>query len=489
MRVSTKSADQAGLHIPKLFLAAVPVTYGVPGVPRRRILERQAVPQDQLDVALAEPMHSDARNPCDALLHIPKVALLFMTSGKMPHERLWRLWVKQAKALVPLDAVRRYAATSSRPGAPLDPARLQQLAQACAARQTAAGELPVSQLDRQFLFTFYIHAAPDVPGFNASSMFAGSLIPHRTHARRQEHSLIDAERLLLAEALRDPLNQRFLLLSDTTLPLYGPALVYQQAMAETLSRMDACTYHPEIPGNLDRWDAGMEGPHFKMHHWRKTSMWFSMPRKHAEVIAREVEINAAFQQFCKKRLVHPLTNSTASCSSCEHYPAIVMAVLGLEHETTCNGDGNTYVDWNIDIKYGHPRTFKNKDVNDSLVAVARTGYYCTLQETEEAIRSASQQFVNARSLPSPANPAAAALPADPPPPYPALGANCSLFIRKMPAFVERTAYRVLGRHVRGLPWEASVEEGEEGQKLVKYMKSRTVINSLLEAATSGLQAL
>ena len=74
--------------------------------------------------------------------------------------------------------------------------------------------------------------------------------------------------------------------------------------------------------------------------------------------------------------------STASCSSCEHYPAIVMAVLGLQYETTCNGNGNTYVDWNIDIKYGHPRTFKNKDVNDTLVVVARTNSYCTLQDTE-----------------------------------------------------------------------------------------------------------
>ena len=102
---------------------------------------------------------------------------------------------------------------------------------------------------------------------------------------------------------------------------------------------------------------------------------------------------------------------------------------------------------------------------------------------------AGQQFVSARSLPAPTNPAAPALPADPPPPYPAFSANCSLFIRKMPAFVERTAYRVLGRHTRGLPWEESVEQNEEGQRLVKYMKSRTVIDSVLDAATSALQAL
>ncbi|GAB4813340.1 hypothetical protein N2152v2_000386 [Parachlorella kessleri] len=476
---------------------------------------------DQLNLALAEPMHSNARNPCDALLHIPKVALMFMTNGRVPHERLWRLWVLQAKALVPLGAVRQYAAASSRPGEPSDPSRLQQLAEACGAR--SGGKRPVSPIHRQFLFTFYVHAPPEYfPGHSTTALFAGSLIPHRTRARRQEHSLIDAERLLLAEALRDPLNQRFLLLSDTTLPLYGPALVYQQAMAETQSRMDACNYHPEIPvggwvasplvlgfstfvahvklgvlraqglqGNLDRWDAGMEGPRLKMHHWRKTSMWFSMPRRHAEIIAREVEINAAFQQFCKKRAVHPLTNSSASCTSCEHYPAIVMAVLGLQHETTCNGNGNTYVDWNIEIKYGHPRTFENADVNDTLVAVARTGSHCTLQETEEAIRAAGQQFVNARLLSKPCDPAAApALPPDPPPRYPAFSANCSLFIRKMPETVEATAFQVLGRHVRGLAWEDTVEqEGGAVHKLVEGIENRTATSMPLDAANRVLHAL
>jgi len=101
---------------------------------------------------------------------------------------------------------------------------------------------------------------------------------------------------------------------------------------------------------------------------------------------------------------------------------------------------------------------------------------------------AGQQFVDARSLSKPSSPATPALPADPPPRYPAFSANCSLFIRKIPEAVEGTAYRVLGRHMRGLPWEESLEEGVEVQKLVEYRDNRTV-NLPLGAAKSVLQAL
>lgn len=57
---------------------------------------------------------------------------------------------------------------------------------------------------------------------------------------RAHHSLTDAERLLLAEALREPRNQRFLLVSETTLPLYSGPLLYAQAMAEQHSRVQGC---------------------------------------------------------------------------------------------------------------------------------------------------------------------------------------------------------------------------------------------------------
>ena len=52
--------------------------------------------------------------------------------------------------------------------------------------------------------------------------------------------MVEALRALLRAALRDPLNQRFQLLCEHTLPLQSPLLVYQQLMAEPRSRVNAC---------------------------------------------------------------------------------------------------------------------------------------------------------------------------------------------------------------------------------------------------------
>ena len=49
------------------------------------------------------------------------------------------------------------------------------------------------------------------------------------------------ERQLLREALKEPRNQRFLLLSDSGVPLYPPTTMWQQLMGESKSRIEACT--------------------------------------------------------------------------------------------------------------------------------------------------------------------------------------------------------------------------------------------------------
>ena len=55
-----------------------------------------------------------------------------------------------------------------------------------------------------------------------------------------EHSVTAAMRLLLAAAVADSDNQRFVFLDETTLPLYPPPLVWAQLMGEAKTRMAAC---------------------------------------------------------------------------------------------------------------------------------------------------------------------------------------------------------------------------------------------------------
>ena len=52
--------------------------------------------------------------------------------------------------------------------------------------------------------------------------------------------MVEALRALVKEALRDPMNQRFQLLCEYSLPLQSPLLVYQQFIKEPKSRLNAC---------------------------------------------------------------------------------------------------------------------------------------------------------------------------------------------------------------------------------------------------------
>jgi hypothetical protein len=54
---------------------------------------------------------------------------------------------------------------------------------------------------------------------------------------------------MLREALKEPRNQRFLLLSDTGVPLYPPTVVWQQLMGESKSRIDSCSHVRRTPSH------------------------------------------------------------------------------------------------------------------------------------------------------------------------------------------------------------------------------------------------
>ena len=209
-----------------------------------------AMAPDHVQDTLPPPllMQHDA---CDALLQIPKVAMLFLTPGALPHERLWREWLQGAVSLLPVPSVVAYA----RRGWGLDRLRLTDLQAVCTPLLDV--ELPLSQ--RQHLFSIYVHAHPTFRGYRNFSMFSGHLIPNRIVAERGHHSLMVAERLLLAQALREPLNQRFYLVSETTLPIYPAPFVWEQAMAEAVSRVDACTFKDDLK-------VGIEGFQTTLYH-------------------------------------------------------------------------------------------------------------------------------------------------------------------------------------------------------------------------------
>lgn len=62
---------------------------------------------------------------------------------------------------------------------------------------------------------------------------------------------VQAERLLLRSALEDPLNQRFVFLSEACAPLVPASVMYAQLMSEPKSRINACT-STDLDSNTDR---------------------------------------------------------------------------------------------------------------------------------------------------------------------------------------------------------------------------------------------
>jgi hypothetical protein len=174
-------------------------------------------------------------------------------------------------------------------------------ASAAAADATAALNTSAlsAVLSSQHLFSVYVHTPPNVT-LKAGSPFAGREVGGRVRAAWGDHSVVEATRALLREALSDPLNQRFVLLSEADAPLYSAAATYAQLMSEPKSRINACA----VPGQdreLKRFTPRMEtaGPHgFKKENWRKSSQWWTLNRKAADALGADEAIDASFAAHC-----------------------------------------------------------------------------------------------------------------------------------------------------------------------------------------------
>ncbi|XP_039060266.1 glycosyltransferase BC10-like isoform X2 [Hibiscus syriacus] len=220
-------------------------------------------------------------------------------------------------------------------------------------------------------FSIYIHSAP---GFvfdestSRSHFFYNRQLTDSIQVAWGESSMIEAERLLLANALDDPTNQRFVLLSDSCVPLYNFSYIYRYLMASPRSFVDSFLdskdgrYHPKMFPVIPR------------NKWRKGSQWISLIRSHAEVVVDDEVVLPVFKKFCKRR--PPVDTSKGrlniklqkqhNCIPDEHYVPTLFAMSGLEGEIERRS--LTYTLWNqsvtkMDNKAWHPVTFNYADVS------------------------------------------------------------------------------------------------------------------------------
>ncbi|XP_027087819.1 uncharacterized protein LOC113783286 [Coffea eugenioides] len=218
-------------------------------------------------------------------------------------------------------------------------------------------------------FSVYIHAEP---GFvfdestTKTSFFYNRQLKNSIKVAWGESSMIEAERLLLGAALENPANQRFVLLSESCVPLYNFSYIYNYLMASPRSFVDSFLDKKE-----GRYNQKMS-PVIPKNKWRKGSQWITVIRKHAEVIVDDQVIFPIFQKFCKRR---PMVDASKgkmnlklqkqhNCIPDEHYVPTLLAMNDLEDEIEQRPV--TYTLWNqsmsnMETKGWHPITFRHAD--------------------------------------------------------------------------------------------------------------------------------
>ncbi|KAF4360795.1 hypothetical protein F8388_015118 [Cannabis sativa] len=198
------------------------------------------------------------------------------------------------------------------------------------------------------LYSIYVHSNPSYNGsVPQNSAFFGRRIPSK-EVGWGKVSMIEAERRLLANALLDISNQRFVLLSEACIPLFDFKTVYNYLINAKKNHVMAY----DEPGAVGRGRYNYHMyPEISLKQWRKGSQWFEMGRELAiEVVSDQIYF-PIFQKYCH-----------GSCYADEHYLPTFVSIKFWE------GNSNrslTWVDWS---KGGpHPARFWRTDVTVELL--------------------------------------------------------------------------------------------------------------------------
>ncbi|KAM0933081.1 putative glycosyl transferase, family 14 [Dioscorea sansibarensis] len=210
----------------------------------------------------------------------------------------------------------------------------------------------------QGLYSIYVHADPSFSESTPKdSVFFGRRIPSKV-VRWGEISMMEAERRLLANALLDFSNQRFILLSESCIPLFNFPTVYSYLINSTLSHVHS--FDDPGPAGRGRYNKRMQ-PLVLPEQWRKGSQWFEMDRNLAIEIVSDNKFFMLFSKYCKP-----------SCYADEHYlPTYVSMKFGGMNSNR----SLTWVDWS----YGgpHPVRVWRKSVTVEFLNTLRSASTCS----------------------------------------------------------------------------------------------------------------
>ncbi|XP_045817592.1 glycosyltransferase BC10-like [Trifolium pratense] len=226
------------------------------------------------------------------------------------------------------------------------------------------GPLPLLPLWERFfqghshLFNIYIHAPPGyLLNVSHSSPFYRRNIPSQVVSWGTV-TLADAERRLLANALLDFSNERFVLLSESCIPVYNFPTVYRYLIDSAHSFVES--YDDPSRYGRGRYSRNML-PDIQLKHWRKGSQWFELNRALAVYIVSDTQYFSLFRKYCKP-----------ACYPDEHY---IPTFLNMFHGSLNSNRTVTWVDWSM--LGPHPATYGRDNITVSFIqAIRNNGSLC-----------------------------------------------------------------------------------------------------------------
>ncbi|KAL6615845.1 hypothetical protein ACP70R_038115 [Stipagrostis hirtigluma subsp. patula] len=227
-----------------------------------------------------------------------------------------------------------------------------------------------------------------------SPYFYGRQLPRSVKVAWGEATMVEAERMLFAAALEDPLNQRFVLLSDSCVPLHNFSYIYTYLMASPKSFVDS------FVDKMDkRYNPNMS-PAIRKDKWRKGSQWVTLIRKHAEVVVGDKRAIQVFRRHCKmvvtqtllgqktnarrlgfsfrrKQIFNGAARKEHDCIPDEHYVQTLFSIKGLENELERRT--LTYTSWNQssnpkDKMTWHPVTYEYDTTGPEHISAIKAKY-------------------------------------------------------------------------------------------------------------------
>ncbi|KAF9662338.1 hypothetical protein SADUNF_Sadunf18G0042500 [Salix dunnii] len=155
---------------------------------------------------------------------------------------------------------------------------------------------------------------------------------------------------LLANALLDISNERFILLSESCIPLFNFSFVYGYVMRSKHSFIGAFDDHG--PYGRGRYNENM-APEVNITSWRKGSQWFEL----AVSIVEDTTSYPKFEEFCRRH-----------CHVDEHdFPTITL----------------TWVEWSRGG--AHPATFGRVDIKEEFFKTIREDERCDYNNQSSSI--------------------------------------------------------------------------------------------------------